>query len=123
MKPIHVVIVLIILIILFGASKLPDLARSLGQSAKILKKEMRELQDEDNPTPQAQAQVHPQVQTPVVQQTPAPQQPAAPQQPIVQPQPGTQVPPSVAPPSLYPDASGTLPSNPTGAEGQQPGQQ
>ena len=47
MRPSHIVIIIVVLIILFGASKLPDIARSIGQSAKVLKKEMRELSDDD----------------------------------------------------------------------------
>ncbi|MDN5963856.1 MAG: twin-arginine translocase TatA/TatE family subunit, partial [Actinomyces sp.] len=49
MKPSHIIVLIIILVIIFGAAKLPDLARSLGQSAKILKKEMHELQEDDAP--------------------------------------------------------------------------
>ena len=47
MRPIHWVLVLIVVLVLFGAQKLPELARSLGQSAKILKKEMNELTQDD----------------------------------------------------------------------------
>lgn len=49
MKPSHIIIVIIVLIIVFGASKLPDIARSLGQSAKVLKKEMRDLSEDEKP--------------------------------------------------------------------------
>ena len=56
MRPSHIVIIIVVLIILFGASKLPDIARSIGQSAKVLKKEMRELSDDDGSTPVAQPQ-------------------------------------------------------------------
>ena len=49
MKPWHIIVVLIVIIVIFGAAKLPDIARSLGQSAKVLKKEMRELQDDVPP--------------------------------------------------------------------------
>lgn len=37
----HLVIILFIILLLFGAPKLPGLAKSLGQSMKILKKEVR----------------------------------------------------------------------------------
>ncbi len=46
LKPSHILVLLIVFIVIFGASKLPELARNLGKSAKILKKEMRDLQDE-----------------------------------------------------------------------------
>lgn len=36
----HLVVILFIILLLFGAPKLPALARSLGQSARILKKEV-----------------------------------------------------------------------------------
>ena len=36
----HLVIILFVILLLFGAPKLPGLARSLGQSMKIFKKEI-----------------------------------------------------------------------------------
>ncbi|MGI9825119.1 twin-arginine translocase TatA/TatE family subunit [Agromyces sp. Marseille-Q5079] len=38
----HFLIILVIILLLFGAPKLPALARSLGQSMKILKSEVRD---------------------------------------------------------------------------------
>ena len=49
MRPIHWIIVLVVVLVLFGAQKLPELAKSIGQSAKILKKEMIDL-SEDTPS-------------------------------------------------------------------------
>ncbi|EPD30479.1 twin-arginine translocase TatA/TatE family subunit [Gleimia europaea] len=49
-KPSHIIVLLIILIIVFGASKLPDIAKNLGKSAKVLKKEMKELTEDEEPT-------------------------------------------------------------------------
>lgn len=37
----HALIILVVILLLFGAPKLPALARSLGQSMKILKAEVR----------------------------------------------------------------------------------
>lgn len=37
----HLVVIVFIVLLLFGAPKLPALARSLGQSMKILKHEVR----------------------------------------------------------------------------------
>ena len=45
---VHVVIVLLLVVLLFGAKRLPDLAKSVGQSLKIFKKEMKELTDDDD---------------------------------------------------------------------------
>lgn len=54
-KPTHLLILLIIIVLLFGAKKLPDLAKSVGQSLKIFKKEMKELtEDDDKPAPTVQ---------------------------------------------------------------------
>ena len=43
--PGEVVFVLIVLIILFGGQKLPDIARGLGESARELKKVKREIEN------------------------------------------------------------------------------
>ncbi|GAA1843473.1 twin-arginine translocase TatA/TatE family subunit [Agromyces salentinus] len=42
----HFLIILVIILLLFGAPKLPALARSLGQSMKILKSEVRDPDSE-----------------------------------------------------------------------------
>ncbi|WP_298039466.1 Sec-independent protein translocase subunit TatA [uncultured Microbacterium sp.] len=43
----HLVIILIIIVLLFGAAKLPALAKSLGQSARVFKGEMKALKEDD----------------------------------------------------------------------------
>jgi sec-independent protein translocase protein TatA len=48
-------IVLIVVLLLFGATRLPALARSLGQSTKILRDEMKTDKKTDAPTPDAAA--------------------------------------------------------------------
>lgn len=45
----HLVIVLAIILLLFGAPKLPALARSVGQSMRILKTEVKTMNDEGAP--------------------------------------------------------------------------
>ena len=47
-KPWHWIVILVLLILLFGANKLPDVAASLGQSLKVFKKEVKELREEDD---------------------------------------------------------------------------
>ena len=44
----HLIVILFIILLLFGAPKLPGLAKSLGQSMRILKKEVRD-NDADAP--------------------------------------------------------------------------
>jgi sec-independent protein translocase protein TatA len=46
----HALIILVVILLLFGAPKLPALARSLGQSMKILKTEVRNDKGEDGAT-------------------------------------------------------------------------
>lgn len=48
MKPWHIVVVVVVIIVVFGSAKLPEFARSLGQSARILRKEVRDMQEEDS---------------------------------------------------------------------------
>lgn len=46
MKPIHWVIVIVVVLVLFGAPKLPEFARSLGKSLNILKEETQNLRSD-----------------------------------------------------------------------------
>ncbi|MFG2619021.1 Sec-independent protein translocase subunit TatA [Streptomyces sp. NPDC048507] len=47
LEPWHLIIVLVVCLLVFGSKKLPDMARSLGRSARILKSEARALRTED----------------------------------------------------------------------------
>ncbi len=50
----ELIIVLVVILLLFGARKLPDLARSLGASAKEFRKGIEEgTKDEDDTEPSA----------------------------------------------------------------------
>ena len=49
-SPWKILIVAVVIIVLFGSKKLPDAARSLGRSMRILKKEVSNLH-EDEPDP------------------------------------------------------------------------
>lgn len=42
-EPSHILILLIVVVVLFGAKRLPDSARSLGKSLRIFKGEMKEM--------------------------------------------------------------------------------
>jgi sec-independent protein translocase protein TatA len=43
----EIVIILVVLVALFGAKRLPDMARSVGQSARVFKGEMKGLKEDD----------------------------------------------------------------------------
>ena len=47
MRPWHVAVLVVVLVLLFGAKRLPDAARSLGRSVRILKAETRGLAEDD----------------------------------------------------------------------------
>ncbi|HWD62769.1 MAG TPA: Sec-independent protein translocase subunit TatA [Humibacter sp.] len=51
----HIWIILLIIVLLFGATRLPALARSIGQSTRIFKKEIRESQKDDEAADAAKA--------------------------------------------------------------------
>ncbi|MFI1163566.1 Sec-independent protein translocase subunit TatA [Streptomyces sp. NPDC020801] len=46
LEPWHLLIVAIVVIVLFGSKKLPDTARALGKSMRILKSEAKAMKDE-----------------------------------------------------------------------------
>lgn len=43
----ELIVILFVVLLLFGANKLPDLARSMGRSARIFKSEVKEMREED----------------------------------------------------------------------------
>jgi sec-independent protein translocase protein TatA len=70
LSPWHLLIVAAVFVVLFGYKKLPDAARSLGRSARILKTELKDLHDDD---PAAAANQPAQLQAaPVAPPVPAP---------------------------------------------------
>ncbi|MEU4574405.1 Sec-independent protein translocase subunit TatA [Nonomuraea sp. ATR24] len=66
----EIILILVALVLLFGAKKLPDLARGVGRSLRIFKAETSKLNDDDDKPTVVQAQAEPQAQP----------QPAPPQQ-------------------------------------------
>ena len=99
--PTELIIIAVVMILLFGAKKLPDAARSLGRSMRIFKSEVKEMRNDDEQpeapqqqaiqqAPQAQPQQpYQQPQTPQAQ----PQEYQQPQAPQAQPQQYQQYPP------------------------------
>ena len=80
----EILIIAGVIILLFGARKLPEMARSIGKSAKAFKEETKGLRDDDKATDLA---------------TPPPAQPTA-QQQLPQAQPATPATNGVAPQSV-----------------------
>jgi len=48
-SPWKILIIAVVILVLFGSRKLPDAARSLGRSMRILKAEVRDLHEDDAP--------------------------------------------------------------------------
>jgi sec-independent protein translocase protein TatA len=51
--PMQLLIIVLVVVLLFGASKLPTMARSLGRSMRIFKSEMNEMK-KDGAAPQVE---------------------------------------------------------------------
>jgi sec-independent protein translocase protein TatA len=47
LRPWHIAVLVVVLVLLFGAKRLPDAARSLGRSLRIIKAETKGLVDDD----------------------------------------------------------------------------
>lgn len=90
LQPWHFIVLLLVVLLVFGASRLPDIARSVGKSAKILKEEVKDLRG-DEPS------------NPAVPHTPPP---ATTTQPHVDPYaPGGTTPPGVSSPTDAPSSA------------------
>jgi sec-independent protein translocase protein TatA len=74
-RPSHWLVLAIVVIVLFGYKKLPDMSRSVGRSLRIFKTEMKGLNDDDAARDSAEQPVAPPA-APV-----APVQPAVPVNP------------------------------------------
>lgn len=46
----HLIVILLVVLLLFGATRLPALSRSLGQSMRIFRKEVKSMKDDDQPS-------------------------------------------------------------------------
>jgi len=83
-KPVEILIIVGVLVLLFGAKKLPDTARGLGRSLRIFKSEIKASDDDDTDESAAAKQITvtrddatpaPQPTTPVTQPAPTSEQP------------------------------------------------
>ncbi len=80
-QPWHIILVVVVFLLLFGGKRLPDAARGLGRSLRILKSEVGAMHEEDGkprgssetdltatvPTPPSQISPVPVVQAPIAQ--------------------------------------------------------
>jgi len=48
LKPLEIGLILLVVVLLFGAKKIPDAARALGKSARILKSEVKAMKNDGN---------------------------------------------------------------------------
>ena len=78
LQPWHWIIVIAVFVLLFGAKKLPDAARSLGQSMRIFKSEVKEMKSESKPEAEKRATpiASERVDTPDPQSEPTDKRPA-----------------------------------------------
>ncbi|MEU7043664.1 Sec-independent protein translocase subunit TatA [Streptomyces varsoviensis] len=51
LEPWHLIVLVVVALLVFGSKKLPDIARGLGKSARILKSEARAMRSEDSQKP------------------------------------------------------------------------
>lgn len=77
----EILIIAVVILVLFGSKKMPDAARSLGRSLRILKTEVKDLHHDDDHPASPPAAPAPPAELPAGQPVvAAPPAPAAPQQ-------------------------------------------
>jgi sec-independent protein translocase protein TatA len=52
----HLLIILVIIVLLFGATRLPAVSKSIGQSVRIFRREVKTMKDEPNAEDEAAAE-------------------------------------------------------------------
>jgi sec-independent protein translocase protein TatA len=88
-NPLHIAFLVVILLLVFGAKRLPEIGRSLGGGMREFKESISGESKQQQLTSAAQQPAPPAQQAPAAQ----PQQPVAqPQQPVAQPAPPAQAP-------------------------------
>ncbi len=109
-----VIIAIVAIVVIFGAKKIPEIARSMGRAQSEFKQGMKEGADDVDETSAAQPPAQAQAQPPQAQ----PQPPQA-QPPQAQPQPPQAQPPQAQPPQAQPQPPQAQP--PGQSEGQSSG--
>ena len=99
-NPLHIAFLVVILLLVFGAKRLPEIGRSLGSG-------MREFKDSVTGTPEKPSLTASAEQQPAAQAAPAAQapQPAQAPPPAAAPAPGASAPPPPAPAPAEPQQS------------------
>jgi sec-independent protein translocase protein TatA len=72
----EILVILVLLLVLFGAKRLPDAARGLGRSLRIFKSEIKEMRDDDAPAATPAKTEAPPVVPPAIEARPATTDPA-----------------------------------------------
>jgi sec-independent protein translocase protein TatA len=94
-SPWKILIIAVVVLVLFGSRKLPDAARSLGRSMRILKSEIQDLHEEGGAQGAQQAQPQPPQQLAAATGTPVTSVPVTTAE-------GVPVAPAAAPPASVP---------------------
>jgi sec-independent protein translocase protein TatA len=104
-RPSHWLVLAVVVLVLFGYKKLPDVTRSVGRSLRIFKTEMKGLNDDDSAREGTDAAAKPATANPSTDTPPQAEQPAVAPSPtapqgVVPPAP---VPQTAVPPTPSPD--------------------
>jgi len=81
----HWIVLVVVILLVFGARRLPDIAKSVGQSMKIFKRELKDLRSDDEAPTAAAATTSPGAPTgptsadATAEPAPAPAEPPAPE--------------------------------------------
>jgi sec-independent protein translocase protein TatA len=86
----ELVLVVIVIMVLFGAKRLPEASRSLGRSLRIFKAETKGLRDDDTPAYDPHEHDRAVYDRTLAAQPPVPPVPGVPPAPGVTPAPGTE---------------------------------
>ncbi|MFF4221642.1 Sec-independent protein translocase subunit TatA [Streptomyces abikoensis] len=72
LEPWHLLVVVLVMVVLFGSKKLPDTARALGKSMRILKSETKAMKDDAAEAPVPASATAPAATSAAPSATPAP---------------------------------------------------
>lgn len=67
----HIIVIVVAIVLLFGAKRLPDAAKGVGKSLRIFKSEAKAMRDQEDGSTQSGSQSGGQEQAPAAEQLPA----------------------------------------------------